>query len=162
MAWVASQIREMRAYPVRKFEQNVADLEAGRRHDLSLIGLGDTDSLLEQIRGMPEVEDVFIDVTDITVVGMRHLGTLPNLKTVLAYSIIGDEGLLQLRRCTKLEKLVIYDLSITQQAVAELKRDIPNVRVATSHDDEPRQETSEANRAIETAPPVKNPAARLE
>ena len=134
----------------------MADLKAGRRHDLNLLLLTNTDSLLEQIRGMPEIEDIYLEGTDITAVGMRHLGTLANLKTMMAYQKIGDEGLLQLRDCTKLEQLVIYDRSITRDAVSELKRHIPNVSVATSHDDEPPDEGPGAKREIKVDPSVEH------
>ena len=162
VAWVISQIVEMRAYPIRTFQQNVGDLQAGKRHDLRLFTLRNTDSLLKQIRGMPEIEEIYVDRTDITAAGMRHLGTLPNLKTIMAYQCVGDAGLLELRHCTKLEQVVIYDRSITRGAVAELKRHIPNVRVATSHDDEDPEEAPAVKRGIESDSPVENPAEQRE
>jgi hypothetical protein len=68
--------------------------------------------------------------------GMRNLGTLPNLKSLMAYDNVGGaEGMLELRNCSKLKSLSLYcDRSITMDEIAELARHIPNVQVSTKHD----------------------------
>jgi hypothetical protein len=139
---------------VRKIRRNVAELKAGKTKTLHLIFIRNTDTLLEQIRGMPEIEDVYIEDTDITAAGMRHLGTLPNLKSLMAYNGVGsDAGMLELRNCTKLEHVEIYDRSITEDAIAELKRHIPNVRVTTKHGEETGIRDAETDKEIKAPPP---------
>jgi hypothetical protein len=104
-----------------------------------------------------------MEAADITVVGMRHLGTLPNLKTMMVYtSGQGDEGMLELRTCTKLEQLVIYDGRITDDAIAELKRHVPNVRVGTNHEDGWRGEAADAERDVDVNDPAPTPDAPAE
>jgi hypothetical protein len=120
------------------FRKNIEDLKAGRTNWLFIVLKREADSLLEEIRGMPEVEHVAIEASHISIVGMRHLGTLPNLKTVQAYysehqTGISDEGMLELRNCKKLEALFIYG-GLTQEGVAEINRQMPNVRVITKHE----------------------------
>jgi hypothetical protein len=152
-ATVIPQILDMSDGGVRKIGRNVKELKAGKTKTLHVIGTRRTDSLLEQIRGMPEIEDVYMEDTDITAAGMRHLGTLPNLKTMMVYNgAAGDEGMLELRNCTKLESLAIYDTRITEDAIAELHRYIPSVRVGTKHDEGHPAYDPEVRREIEVKP----------
>ena len=120
---------------VRNIRRQVTELKAGRINYLYLIGTHNTDTLLEKIRGMPGIERVYIEDTDITAAGMRHLGTLPNLKSLMAYDDVGGaEGMLELRNCTNLKSFENRDESITEDDIAELKRHIPNVVVSTKRD----------------------------
>jgi len=142
VAYVATgiipQLLDMSDGGGRRIRRNVDALKAGKTKTLHLVSIRHTDTLLEQVRGMPEIEDIYMENADITVVGMRHLGSLPNLRTVMVYtSEIGDEGMLELRTCTKLESLAIYDRRITEDAIAKLRRYIPNIRINTKHDEEP-------------------------
>ena len=115
-ASLAPVLLDMSDGGVRRVRRNVAELKAGRTKTLHLTGTRHTDMLLDQIRGMPEIEDIFIQDADITVIGMRQLGTLPNLRSMMAYNAIGDDGMLELRTCPKLESVAIYDGRITQSA----------------------------------------------
>jgi hypothetical protein len=117
----------------------VKQLQSGKTNSLHLTSTRHTDTLVEQVRGMPEIEHVYMEDTDITVVGMRHLGTLPNLKSMMVYNrAAGDAGMLELRNCTKLEQLMIYDQRITDHAIAELHTHLPNVSVSTKHHEDRR------------------------
>ncbi len=143
----------------RRLRRNIDELKAGKTKGLVLISIRHTDSLLQQIRGMSEIEDVIIEHSDITVVGMRLLGTLPNLKHVLAYNAIGDAGMLELRHCTKLESLELYDRSITDDAVAEMQRNLPSVRIATRYDEDSRHDSRPPQRELEVESSTANPDA---
>lgn len=122
---------------VLDMQRQVAELKSGKTNHLFLNGVR-SDALLEQFRGLPEVEHVMIDYSHVTVTTMQHLGTLPNLKTVFTYSgVAGDEGLLELRNCTKLES-VYFDRSLTGEGIAALHEYLPNVRVSTVHDESER------------------------
>jgi len=138
-AWVALSAYHYKSDGGRSyFRKNVEDLKAGSTNWLFIVLIRDADPLLEEIRGMPEVEHVAIEASRISIVGMRHLGTLPNLKTVKAYysehqTGVSDEGMLELRNCKKLEALLIFG-GLTQEGIAEINRQMPNVRVITEHE----------------------------
>lgn len=129
---------------VRQLRSNIGDLKAGRTKLLQLSATRNTDALLDQIRGMPEIEELILDDVDITVAGLSKLSDLPNLRRVLSYAgVEGDKGLLALRDCKKLEAVAMFDSSITAEAVAELRQHLPQVRIITSHDgDAPELEPS--------------------
>lgn len=119
-------------------QSSLADLKSRKTTALTLDGTRNTDWVVEQVRGMPEIEHVFMMKEHITVAGMRHLGTLPNLKAMVVYSGgpgICDEGMLELRHCKKLERLMLLGAPISDKAIQELKRAVPNVRVSTVDDD---------------------------
>lgn len=137
----------------RLLRRQVKEIRAGKTDSLSLHSTRGTDTLLEQIRGMPEIEHVYLDSTDITPVGMRHIGTLPNLKSIMAYDGVGgDEGLLALRNCKKLKSVAIFDGTITAEAIAELEREIPNARIGTKHEDNSAQPLSQRDTDGHPAP----------
>ena len=121
-----------------RFRENVEELRTGKTNFLFLNGMREADALLEEIQGMPEIENVFIDSSDISMVGMRYLATLPNLKMLEAYyslhdTGVCDEGMLELRNCKKLKVLVIYG-GLTDEGITEINRQMPNVRVITKHE----------------------------
>jgi len=101
---------------------------------------------------MPEIEDLHLwDGVDITEEGMKHIGTLPNLKKFTTSALVGDEGLLALRKCKALEWVNIYDDGITPEAIAELQSHIPNVQVDTIYAPIERRP---ASRPIQGNPPA--------
>lgn len=120
-----------------RFQKNVEDLKAGKTDLLLLTFFRDSDSLLEGIRGMPEVRAVDINDSHITVAGMRHLATFPNLETVSSYggphdAGHSDEGILELRNCKKLKCLLFYG-GLSEKGITEMKRQVPNLRIITEH-----------------------------
>jgi hypothetical protein len=113
---------------------NLDRLKKEKTGHFSLICTRNTDWVVEQVRGMPEIEHVSMEREHITVAGMKHLGTLPNLKSMHVYyggPGICDEGILELRNCSKLESLILLNAPITEEGIAALQRYLPNVRVAT-------------------------------
>jgi len=62
-----------RLQELSRFQKNIEDLRSGKTHLLMLTFIRDSDSLLEGIRGMPEIRAVHINDSHITVAGMRHL-----------------------------------------------------------------------------------------
>lgn len=139
--WEASKLTRVR--------DAVAKMKSEGGHRLGLYSARNIDAQLEQIRGMPDIETIYLDGTDLTAVGMQHIGTLPNLKSFLAYEAVGDAGLLALRNCKLLESVAIYDRSITPEAIAELQSHLPNVSIGTRHDEALRDRDGPVDRKQE-------------
>jgi hypothetical protein len=120
-----------------RFQQNIEELKAGKTDLLMLTFFRDSDSLLEGIRGMPEIKAVHINDSHITVAGMRHLATFPNLRSIESYggphdTGHSDEGILELRECKNLKTIAFWG-GLSDEGIAELKRQMPNLRVITKH-----------------------------
>jgi len=124
--WEASKLTRVR--------DAVVEMKAKRGHRLPLYAARNLDAQLEQIRGMPEIEDIHVYETDLTSEGMKHIGTLPNLKRVTVFALVGDEGLLALGECKSLEWVDIYDRSITPEAIAELQSRLPGATINTIYE----------------------------
>jgi hypothetical protein len=161
-AWIGLVIYQNRSDGgLSHFRKNVEELKAGKTKTLMLLWTKNADSLLDGIRGMPEIETVYMDGAHITVAGMRHLGSFPNLKVVEAYlgghdPGLCDEGLLELRDCKKLELVLLYHAPISEEAIAKLKQQIPGVRVSTKHDEDRPAHDSEENHDSVVNPPDPN------
>ncbi len=117
---------------VEWFYRNLREIEAGQTTMLSLFITKDTDSLLNGIRGMPEVEWVISEHSDLTDEGMQHLATLPNLRHILLYDSgrITDRGLRALHACDSLESIELYGTWVTEDGVAELHQSLPGVSIS--------------------------------
>src|SRR5262245_40344268 len=85
----------------RELAQTIDDLKSGRTDHVLLVSTRDTDAMLERLRGMSQIKSIHFEDTDVTLVGMKHLGTLPNLEWVMVYGggpgFMGD-GILELRK----------------------------------------------------------------
>lgn len=150
---IVSKILERSDGGGRKLQRNIRELKSGETNAVHLTTTRRTDDLLEQIRGMPEIEEIFMEEVDVTPAGMRHIGTLPNLKHIFGYTRIGgDEGFLELRNCRRLEVVVIFDHTITDDAVAELKRALPNAKRVIANHDENRAPNANGNRDSNAEP----------
>jgi hypothetical protein len=126
-----------RLQELSRFQKNIEDLRSGKTDLLMLTFFRDSDSLLEGIRGMPEIKAVHIDNSHITVAGMRLLATFPNLESVESYggphdTGHSDEGILELRDCKNLKTLIFYG-GLSEEGISEMKRQIPNLRIITEH-----------------------------
>ena len=63
--------------------------------------------------------------------GVAHLRKLTNLRALNLFGTqITDAGLAQIGNMTQLRELFLTDLKVSPEAVAELKRRIPGVKVA--------------------------------
>jgi hypothetical protein len=109
----------------RFFYQDLDRLKAGEIDVLNLYCTRDTDDLLGQIQGMPEVESLTLELTDATDGGMRQIGMLSNLRELVLYGGrpgIGDRGLAQLGTCPKLETLSLVNTRVTDEGLAALEQ----------------------------------------
>ena len=106
--------------------------------NLKSIGLGGTngtDSALEHLGRMPQLESITIDYfnrpgSHVTNQGLAHLSKLKNLSSlVLNSSYISDAGLVHLQGMDHLEQLTLYDTRVTQEGVAQLQKRLPACKI---------------------------------
>jgi hypothetical protein len=121
----------LRASRAERFYENLRQLKTGQTRNLSLFITEDTDSLLRDIREMPEVESVSFEHTDLTDDGTQHVATLPGLRHISLYDRgrITDRGLVALHACNALERIELYGTSVTEDGVAELQRALPQATI---------------------------------
>jgi hypothetical protein len=124
------------ASKLTRVQDAVAKMKAERGHRLFLYSTRNVDEQLKQIRGMSEIEEILLsDGADLTAEGMKHIGTLPNLKRFTTSALVGDEGLLALRDCKSLEWVSVFDDSISPEAIAELQSHIPKANIGTVYEE---------------------------
>ena len=121
--------------------------------EVHLLGNGDGDALLENLRAMPKVKNLVIaanitddglanldDSTQLQVLsvsvhsvgdaGVKHLRGLTQLQRLdLACTQVSDSGLASLKELTKLQDLSLSFTEVTNAGVADLQKALPNCRI---------------------------------
>jgi hypothetical protein len=106
--------------------------------NLKSIGLGGTngtDSALEHLSRMPQLESITIDSfnrpgSHVTDQGLAHLSKLKKLSSLALNSwYITDAGLVHLQGLTSLEQLTLYDTRVTKEGVAQLQKKLPACKI---------------------------------
>ena len=88
---------------------------------LDLSGTNISDAGLENLRGLAEVETVFLAFTKIKGDGLAHLAALPRLANLdLSKTAIADQALAHLRGLQTLQTLSLNDVPITDEGVRHL------------------------------------------
>ena len=115
----------------RQLDYQLDELKSGKSQQLYLYDTHGTDQLLEQINGMVEIKTLYLEQTDVSDNGMRHVVTLPNLRQLIIYAgQMSDEGLALLKGNQSITSLELYQLRITDDALRVLT-EMPNLRSLT-------------------------------
>ena len=92
--------------------------------EVESLGLGTraTDAVLVHLKGLPKLQELWLNNAKITDAGLVHLKELTNLKFLfLQNTQISDAGLVHLKELTKLERLDLRDTQITDAGLVHLK-----------------------------------------
>jgi internalin A len=88
------------------------------------------DAGMEHIKHLTSLKTLQLGHTNITDAGMPALDSLTQLQTLsIANTAVSDAGLVQLRDLRKLSTLILRDTKTTRRGVQELHRMLPEVRV---------------------------------
>ncbi len=89
-----------------------------------------TDTGFSQLSGLPELQTVILDDTQITDAGLTHLARLKGLHTVrLRNTHVTDAGLVHLAALVKLQVLDVHGTRVSPAGVAKLQKALPNCRI---------------------------------
>jgi hypothetical protein len=113
-----------------QFEQQIAEIRAGRTKCAYLYSSTGTNQLLGQLVDAPEVEEVTLDLTDVTDDGMKSLAELKKLKSLTVCGgrpSVGDAGISYLKTAPNLEHLELINTQVTDAGLSALK-DMPSLR----------------------------------
>jgi Leucine Rich repeat len=98
---------------------------------LELNGTQISDAGLSHLRNLAKLKSLSLDQTRVAGPGLVHLKQLPDLKHLsLNRNMINEAGIEQLKEFAGLEMLSITKLQASDVAMAELQRELPNVRIA--------------------------------
>ena len=82
---------------------------------------GNAGVFFKQLQGMRSVEDIFIDTTPVSRVGIQYIATLPNLKQLTFHNgNLNNQGLAAIRNHPTLETLKVNGTKITGDGLAVL------------------------------------------
>jgi hypothetical protein len=105
-------------------DREVAEIRAGKSKTVCLSSSHGTDNLIRQLKGVPGVEELDLDLTDATDEAMDDVAKLPGLRRLRIYGGvpgIGDEGLARLKPLAKLEKLELVNTQVDDDGLPVLK-----------------------------------------
>lgn len=112
-------------------------LRSGEISDVYFYTTIETDSLLGEFAGMPEIESLMFELTDLTDNGVETIAELPNLATLTLYGgspRVGDAGLTTLTRCRSLKTLHMINIDVTDEGLSALSS-FPRLRGLTIYRD---------------------------
>jgi uncharacterized protein YfiM (DUF2279 family) len=99
-------------------------LTSGEASSVHFYSTSDTDWLVSELAGMPEIKSLSFELTDLTDEGCTTLAEMPNLTSLTLYggrSPVGDAGLATLSRSQSIETLQLVNIHVTNDGVAALK-----------------------------------------
>ena len=114
-------------------DRQVADVRAGKTKTIRLSRSQGTDNLIRQLKDVPGVERLELDLTDVTDRAMDNVARLPGLRRLRIYGGvpgIGDQGLVRLKPLSKLEELELINTQVTDDGLPVLKS-FPRLRDLT-------------------------------
>ena len=89
-----------------------------------------TDAGLEHLKGLTQLQALFLDSTQITDAGLVYLKGLTKLEFLrLQFTQITDAGLVHLKGLTGLQTLELSNTKVTDAGVAELQKTLPDCRI---------------------------------
>jgi hypothetical protein len=117
----------------RDLDKKIAAVRSGQTKSVYLYCSVATDRLLERLIDVPEVEEVVLDLTDVTDDGMKSLAAMTKLKSLAITGGrpgVGDKGFSYICTIATLEHLEMINTRVTDQSIPLLK-DLPNLRSLT-------------------------------
>jgi hypothetical protein len=118
-------------------DRQLGELKSGKGNSVHLYETRETDALLRQIQQRAEVEELTLEMTDVTDDGIASVVTLPRLRRLVIYGGspgITDRGLAGLKGKTSLEALELRNTRVTDDGLRVLL-DLPNLRSLTLYYD---------------------------
>jgi Leucine-rich repeat (LRR) protein len=103
-----------------------------RLAEMSLQGNHFTNKALEYLSGAEQVQWLHLGLgrCEIDDDGLEHAALIPNLRLLdVQQSLVTDEGLLTLKRCTKLREVWASGNAVTPEGKNRLKGEIPNIAI---------------------------------
>jgi hypothetical protein len=132
-AYVAREEQKFQQAAVRRaqedLERQLAALKAHQTSSLYFYDTRGTDALLRRTQESAEVRELFLELTDVSEVGMASVATLPQLRRLVLYGGRGitDRGLANLRGMSSLEALELKNTQVTSGGLLVLPS-LPNLR----------------------------------
>ena len=97
---------------------------------LDLTGAHVTDAGLEHLRGLAKLQWLHLDDTQVTDAGLEHVERLTDLHTLLLSDTqVTDAGLEHLKRLTSLRYLYLHSTDVTDEGVEKLQQALPNCKI---------------------------------
>ena len=118
----------------RFFNEDLAELKAGKKNDIYFYDTVGTDDLVRQLEGMVEVEELVFELTDLSEAGMASIAKLPRLRKLVLYGGrgINDACIAKLNGMTSLTELELLNRQITHDAIEELRKKLPKCDIRTT------------------------------
>ena len=106
-------------------------LETGES-DIAFYQTVNTNVLLAELAGMPELESIVFTQADISAEGLQHLKSYPNLREVsfVIQHNVDDSMIQQLRSCTQLKSITFDGTSVTDDGIRALQEQLPNCQIS--------------------------------
>ena len=100
----------------------IKSLTSGQRSWTYFYSTRNTDVLVKRLAGMPEVQSLSFETTDLTDTGVESIASLPNLeKLTVLDGAVGDNGLKRLSQVDSLKTLHLINLDLTDDGLAALQ-----------------------------------------
>jgi hypothetical protein len=109
-------------------DRQLSSLRSGKEHSVYLYDTSNTDSLIEQLSGMPEVESLDLEMTDATGGAIQHVVTLPKLKRFRIYGWVLEGEELGSLHGTSIERLELINSGVTDDGLKHLSS-LPKLEV---------------------------------
>jgi hypothetical protein len=112
-------------------------LAGGQTSQVYFYSTADTDSLVDQLSGMPEVKELTFELTDLSDDGVLAIVGLPNIECLTFYGgklRVGNRGLGLLRGQKTLVTLKLVNTDVTDDGLAVLQT-LPNLKNLTIYRD---------------------------
>jgi hypothetical protein len=111
-------------------DAQIAAVKAGRTKSIYLYCSVGTDGLLERLKGVPELEELNLHLTDVSDAGLEPLATMPKLKCLVVYGgnpSVSDSGFAHITSIPSLECLKLVNTHVTDESLSSLKN-LPKLR----------------------------------
>ena len=115
----------------RSFYDDFGRVKAGQQKSLYVYDTQGADRLLKQLRGMPQIEEIALDLTDASDNGMQHIAELPNLRKLVIYGGypgIGDRGFICFRKCKTLQSVKLGAIPFRRRVAAFVLKERTRLR----------------------------------
>jgi len=116
--------RTERLYLERWLAEQKQALASGKLSDVYFYCTSDTDGLLGELAGMPQIRSLRFDLTDLTDKGAETIAELPNVTSLTLYGgnpRVSDAGLATLSHTRSLETLCLVNIDVTDDGLAALR-----------------------------------------
>jgi hypothetical protein len=106
-----------------EMRERIAAVRDGRSSSFNVYDANGADALVAAVAGLPGLEELGLDRTDVTDVGLRCLTAAANLRKLVIHSCpyVTDTALKHVSAIPALEHLSLWDVAITDEGIADLR-----------------------------------------